>query len=510
MVDRVVISIFIVTLVIIIIAISYARKFDSVVDTFSHMCLYIENIEYMFDKIFLYIQTKDDNYLELAKKQMSVIKGQISWDNTDTRSEVRHIPTEQTRSLQDIMKSIDFTKSESDSYTDIKKSIYELTTDLSRAINTIKGNKLTSEQISEYADDTEGILFIVNENTDEDHDTVDARKIVFTPEFASLQYKTYNDFFKLKARIINRKIKGIQSLVYILYMLCIILLLLNVYRFIKKRTLFTKIELLLVIVVIYIIYNSNVQKHLLFKERVITSFIQDSSSQLTFTARMYALYKDKKYFNDYWDVVDIRNGNKNWKIYSDLYGFPDDKIDLKTLLVNIGARKTHVDKLNRAKQESDALIWSELTSMNWSNNRWDEDNRTKKLFIHLEDKQYLKFTGVYAETDTKTETETKTEPEPDTKTDTKTETETETDTETETETETETGIKPTDPSQEAIDILFNTEYNINVNRIKYYTRDATDSMDVVITQDSNIINTKIIISILIYSLTLISDVVSNR
>ncbi|MDM8514899.1 methyl-accepting chemotaxis protein [Desulfobacterales bacterium HSG16] len=125
-------------------------------------------------------------------------------------------------------------------------------------------------------------------------------------------------------------------------------------------------------------YLSRYQSYLLADE------LRQSSDELTRLARTYVLTGDSKYEKIYWDIIAIRNGEKQRpehyeRIYWDLvlnYGDkprPDGKMaSLQDLMKEIGFTREEIEKLSEAKKNSDGLVKVETIAMNAVKGLYDD------------------------------------------------------------------------------------------------------------------------------------------
>ncbi|MEQ8525962.1 methyl-accepting chemotaxis protein [Gracilimonas sp.] len=81
-----------------------------------------------------------------------------------------------------------------------------------------------------------------------------------------------------------------------------------------------------------------------------------SSDELTRLARTYVLTQNPKYEDEYWHILDVRNGNKPR---------PDGRtIALKDLMKEAGFTKAEFAKLDEAEKKSNGLVTTETIAMN--------------------------------------------------------------------------------------------------------------------------------------------------
>ena len=121
-----------------------------------------------------------------------------------------------------------------------------------------------------------------------------------------------------------------------------------------------------------------------YESYLLADELRQSSDDLTRLARTYVVTNDAKYEQQYWDVLAIRNGEKQrpqnyQKIYWDFMAAdgkkpsPDgEKIALQTLMKNIGFTDEEFDKLKEAQANSDGLIGIETIALNAAKGQFND------------------------------------------------------------------------------------------------------------------------------------------
>lgn len=88
--------------------------------------------------------------------------------------------------------------------------------------------------------------------------------------------------------------------------------------------------------------------------------LRTSSDELTRTARNYVVTGDKKHYDEYWNIARVRNGKlprpNDGRVY------PGEKIALLDLIARVGASTQELALLKEAKENSDALISTEMSA----------------------------------------------------------------------------------------------------------------------------------------------------
>ena len=114
--------------------------------------------------------------------------------------------------------------------------------------------------------------------------------------------------------------------------------------------------------------------------------MRQSSDDLTRLARTFSATSDSKYEKMYWDIINIRNGEKERpqkynRIYWDLvleYGQkpkPDgEKISLNKMMKDAGFTKTEFAYLSEAQKNSNDLIQLETVAMNAAKGLFEDAN----------------------------------------------------------------------------------------------------------------------------------------
>jgi methyl-accepting chemotaxis protein len=121
-----------------------------------------------------------------------------------------------------------------------------------------------------------------------------------------------------------------------------------------------------------------------YQSYLLADELRQSSDDLTRLARTYAVTGDPRYEKMYWDVLAIRNGEKPRpqhyeRIYWDFVASdqqkprPDgEQVPLLTLMQRLGFTPEEFAKLQEAKQNSDALVWTETVVMNAVKGLYDD------------------------------------------------------------------------------------------------------------------------------------------
>lgn len=114
-----------------------------------------------------------------------------------------------------------------------------------------------------------------------------------------------------------------------------------------------------------------------------------SSDELTRLARTYVLTQNPKYEDEYWNILDVRNGIKPR---------PDGRtIALKDLMKEAGFTKAEFAKLDEAEKNSNGLVTTETIAMNAVKGLFDDGsgNYTRKGEPDLELARRIMFDGKY-------------------------------------------------------------------------------------------------------------------
>ena len=95
--------------------------------------------------------------------------------------------------------------------------------------------------------------------------------------------------------------------------------------------------------------------------------LRQSSDDLTRLCRTYVATADTRYEELYWEILEIRNGNK---------ARPDGrKISIEDIMKQLGFTDDEFDKLSQAKKNSDDLVWTETVAFNAIKGMYDDGNR---------------------------------------------------------------------------------------------------------------------------------------
>jgi methyl-accepting chemotaxis protein len=113
-----------------------------------------------------------------------------------------------------------------------------------------------------------------------------------------------------------------------------------------------------------------------YQSRLLADELRQSSDDLTRLARTYVVTADKRYEDQYWEVLDIRNGKAprpaNYdRIYWDFMAAdgvkprPDGQaVPLQQLMEELGFTEEEFEKLKEAQANSDNLVRMETVAMN--------------------------------------------------------------------------------------------------------------------------------------------------
>ena len=92
--------------------------------------------------------------------------------------------------------------------------------------------------------------------------------------------------------------------------------------------------------------------------------LRQSSDDLTRLARTYSVTGDAKFENEYWDILEVRNGNK---------ARPDGKtIALNDMMKDLGFTTDEFGKLALAEKKSNILVWTETVAFNAVKGKFDD------------------------------------------------------------------------------------------------------------------------------------------
>jgi methyl-accepting chemotaxis protein len=94
--------------------------------------------------------------------------------------------------------------------------------------------------------------------------------------------------------------------------------------------------------------------------------LRQSSDDLTRLARTFVITNDKKYEDEYWDILAIRGGKKARA--------NGEKIALRDIMKNLGFTKKEFDKLKEAENNSNSLVTTETIAMNEVKGLYDDGN----------------------------------------------------------------------------------------------------------------------------------------
>jgi len=139
----------------------------------------------------------------------------------------------------------------------------------------------------------------------------------------------------------------------------------------KSFTLLFGIQLFLIFflgVLILLLFNNQQQlaksRDVHYDSYLLADELRQSSDDLTNMVRAYVATGNPKYEQEYWSILDIRNGIKPR---------PDgEKISLQTLMIKEGFTKEELEKLNTAQKNSDQLVKAETAAINAMKGSFDD------------------------------------------------------------------------------------------------------------------------------------------
>jgi hypothetical protein len=271
-------------------------------------------------------------------------------------------------------------------------------------------------------------------------------RIIMTKEYIEKAYNIEENLFILREKITNTYCKFAEIFMYLAIILYIIFIgYEHNYNIPTTNTIKTNIKYISIFSLCY----SGIRLMLLLKNTLVQtirlSLLQDISTLLTILTRSYCHTGEDIYFRKYWDIVNIRNGDKPWKLLTTIYGIPSEYKNIESFYLNLSNQTKN--KINLFLDESNALIWEELESFNWKNKRWDKDNEIKNIFMGRTEKTFFYFLGTYNNTNNSKDTNNSKN----------------------TNKNTDNGYKPSNPEQEAVDNLYKNQYMTSVARLRYYS-----------------------------------------
>jgi methyl-accepting chemotaxis protein len=142
----------------------------------------------------------------------------------------------------------------------------------------------------------------------------------------------------------------------------------------KIKTMFLAIYAVVVLILAglgvatYLMLNNqndlNRNQDIRFESYLAADELRQSSDDLTRLARTYVLTGDSKYEDQYWEILDVRNGVKPRA--------DGRTIPLLTIMADLGFTDQEFAKLEESANNSDGLVWTETIAMNAVKGMFDD------------------------------------------------------------------------------------------------------------------------------------------
>ena len=350
----------------------------------------------------LYILTGKKSYLDKFNNIIDASIGNISWNELKNQGITF---SENKISDKNLVEKLDLNNEEKELYEKIAKQQQDMLWTEIQSINWSQGlfDKDDIGKKEFYSGDEKFIIF--KEKLSEDKKK--ALENLLTTENIELSKSLDENLRKFRDTIVDRKYKSFQLIKNILSVMLLFFIYINIVYFTKINgssdwfPILKTITLLLSVIVVYLGFSNINSKNSKYNSYVISRIIKNIRNRLTFCVRKYVLTGDKKYFDEYWKIVNVQNGTEPWGSLNQL----KSSIDLKTRdsLGNLYTvlsefSESEIAVLKQAQNDSDSLIWNDVQAFNWKNNNWDFDNDGKNTFNNLETKKFVKFSGTDKQT----------------------------------------------------------------------------------------------------------------
>jgi hypothetical protein len=117
------------------------------------------------------------------------------------------------------------------------------------------------------------------------------------------------------------------------------------------------------------------------------------SKQLSEDSRAYIVTGNEEYKNEYFEILKIRSGVSSWDKFYDNQWFKGKIADINDMYKMLGLNDTDISYLKIAREESINLVWKEIEAMNWYEGYVDEDGKGREAYeSKVGTKTFVRFT----------------------------------------------------------------------------------------------------------------------
>lgn len=347
----------------------------------------------------LYILTGKKSYLDKFNNILDASNGNISWNSLKSQGIMF---SENKINHENILKQLELRDEENELYKKISKQEKDILWSEIQSINWYQGlfDKDDVGKKEFYSENYDGKFIIFKEKTAEDKKK--ALENLLTPEKIELSKSLDENLRNFRDIVVNRQYKKFNYVKNILSFILILFIAINILYFSKVNgnsewfPILKTSMLFLSFSVSYLGFSNINSKELRYNSYIMSRIVKIIRDRLTFYTRKYVLTGDKKYFDEYWKIVNVQNGKEKWEYLNNL----KSSINLKTedSLENLykilsGFTDVELATLKQAQNDSDSLIWNDNQAFNWKNKNWDIDNDGKNTFNNSETKKFVKFSG---------------------------------------------------------------------------------------------------------------------
>jgi len=428
--------------------------------------LLFETADSMNESVRLYIITGDPMYLSIYKDNADSRAGKLNWSSIPDEVVGYNGPQQ---SIKELIKDTEFSEEERKVISNILILNDELLWKDIEILNIAQGFSDPDGIAKKKFEEMENKTYVeFSEHSDTESPIENKKRAI---EFLKTinQRQAYNKLME-ETNLLNKLVAErlqynfvIYKWVYFIFYFAVFLMCVMGYFLVKRipgyeigmLSIYNNIYIFVTTVMLifgYEVYNTGINR---IRTYIISNEMQEVSSSLTKSARDYVATGDIKYFERYWNIVNVKNGRaplselsetfKRWNILPSSSTQENLMITLDDLLEKNNFTQEEKNIFNKASEESSALVWKEIESFNWTKERWDKDNKGRKLFSQRGAKTYIQFTGKYDESElTTTPLEDTDIP----------------------------NNRPANPKQAAVDNLYSDDYIVASNIIKYYTTEG--------------------------------------
>ena len=353
--------------------------------------LFIDKQLYYQELSTLYIITGNSSYLNKFNNIIKISNGELPWKELNYKI-----------ASQNLVKELNLNSEENELYEKIELQQKDMLWTEIQSINWSQGlfDKDDIGKKEFYSKKYEDNFVVFTDKLTEDK--TKALQNLLTPDKVELSKSLDENLRKFRDIVVNRNYMKNLYLKNILKFILLIFLSVNILNFTKingKSDWFPILKTMTLIfsfIIFYLGFSSIDSKEARYNSYVISRIIKTIRSRLTFCVRKYVLTGDKKYFDEYWRIVNVQNGLEPWGSLNKLKSSID--LEAKDSLENLytilsGFTDSEIGILKQAQNDSDTLIWNDVEAFNWKNGNWDVDNDGKNAFNNLDVKQFVKFTG---------------------------------------------------------------------------------------------------------------------